>query len=66
LEIVGCDQPIRATATVLHSKSGPNPGDSFLVGLRAQLKARFGIGHSMIQVETDPHTARPLGPDQVV
>jgi len=44
----------------------PNPGDSFLVDLCKQLKERFGIDHSTIQVETDPHTACPLEPDQVV
>jgi cobalt-zinc-cadmium efflux system protein len=45
---------------------GGHPGDSFLVDLCARLKERFGIGHATFQVETDPHTACPLEPDQVV
>lgn len=45
---------------------GGHPGDSFLVDLYARLKERFGIGHATFQVETDPHTACPLEPDQVV
>jgi cobalt-zinc-cadmium efflux system protein len=45
---------------------GGHPGDSFLVDLCARLKERFGIGHATFQVETDPHMACPLEPDQVV
>ena len=45
---------------------GGHPGDLFLVDLCANLKERFGIGHATFQVETDPHTACPLEPDQVV
>ena len=45
---------------------GGHPGDSFLVDLCEQVKERFGIGHATFQVETDPHTACPLEPDQVV
>ncbi len=45
---------------------GGHPGDSFLVDLCEQVKERFGIGHATLQVETDPHTACPLEPDQVV
>ena len=45
---------------------GGHPGDSFLVDLCEQLRERFGIGHATLQVETDPHTACPLEPDQVI
>jgi cobalt-zinc-cadmium efflux system protein len=45
---------------------GGHPGDSFLVDLCEKLKERFGIGHATLQVETDPQTACPLEPDQVV
>jgi cobalt-zinc-cadmium efflux system protein len=43
-----------------------HPGDSFLVDLSGELKQRFAIGHATFQVETDPHTACPLEPGQVV
>jgi cobalt-zinc-cadmium efflux system protein len=43
-----------------------HPGDSFLVDLCEELNERFGIGHATFQVETDPHTAYPPEPDQVV
>jgi cobalt-zinc-cadmium efflux system protein len=45
---------------------GGHPGDPFLVDLSEKLNERFGIGHATFQVETDPHTACPLEPDQVV
>ena len=45
---------------------GGHPGDSFLVDLCEKLKERFGIGHATLQVETDPHTACALEPDNVV
>ena len=55
------------TALTVHLvMPGGHPGDSFLVDLCGQLKQRFGIGHATFQVETDPTTACPLEPDQVV
>jgi cobalt-zinc-cadmium efflux system protein len=55
------------TALTVHLvMPGGHPGDSFLVDLCGQLKQRFGIGHATFQVETDPQTACPLEPDQVV
>jgi len=55
------------TALTVHLvMPGGHPGDSFLVDLSGQLKQRFGIGHATFQVETDPHMACPLEPDQVV
>jgi hypothetical protein len=37
----------------------------FLVDLCEELKERFGIGFSTLQVETDPH-ACPLEPDELI
>ncbi len=55
------------TALTVHLvMPGGHPGDSFLVELCGELKRRFGIGHATFQVETDPHTACPLEPGQVV
>ncbi len=55
------------TALTVHLvMPGGHPGDSFLVDLCGQLKQRFGIGHATFQVETDPTTACPLEPNQVV
>ena len=55
------------TALTVHlAMPGGHPGDSFSVDLSEKLKGRFGIGHATFQVETDPHTACPLEPDQVV
>jgi cobalt-zinc-cadmium efflux system protein len=49
---------VTETALTVHLvMPGGHPGDSFLVDLSGELKQRFGIGHSTIQVETDPHTA---------
>jgi cobalt-zinc-cadmium efflux system protein len=55
------------TALTVHLvMPGGHPGDSFLVDLCGKLKRLFGIGHATFQVETDPHTACPLEPGQVV
>jgi cobalt-zinc-cadmium efflux system protein len=43
-----------------------HPGDPFLMELAAELKARYGIGHVTLQVETDPSTPCALAPDTVV
>ena len=40
--------------------------DAFLMATGEALQARFGIGHATIQVETDPATACPLAPEDVV
>lgn len=41
-------------------------GDPFLLGLSRALRQRFGIGHTTIQVETDPESQCHLAPDHVV
>jgi cobalt-zinc-cadmium efflux system protein len=43
-----------------------HPGDAFLHALAANLAKRFRIGHSTVQVETDPESACALAPDEVV
>ena len=45
---------------------GGHPGDSFLVDLCEKLNERFRIGHSTLQVETDPNTVCSLESDRVV
>jgi cobalt-zinc-cadmium efflux system protein len=45
---------------------GGHPGDVFLHALAADLEARFRIGHSTVQIETDPGLACALAPDEVV
>lgn len=41
-------------------------GDPFLLDLSRALRQRFGIGHTTIQVETDPESQCHLAPDHVV
>lgn len=42
------------------------PGDGFAASIAADLKAKFGINHVTLQVETDPDTPCALEPDSVV
>jgi cobalt-zinc-cadmium efflux system protein len=61
--------PMSTTETALTahlSMPGGHPGDGFLMGLAAELKARFAIGHVTLQVETDPNTVCALAPEYVV
>jgi cobalt-zinc-cadmium efflux system protein len=61
--------PMSTTETALTahlSMPGGHPGDGFLMGLAAELKARFGICHVTLQVETDPNTVCALAPEHVV
>jgi cobalt-zinc-cadmium efflux system protein len=43
-----------------------HPGDPFLLETAHELEHRFAIGHTTIQIETDPKTACKLLPDEVV
>jgi cobalt-zinc-cadmium efflux system protein len=43
-----------------------HPGDAFLHALAQQLSEKFGINHPTMQIETDPHVACALAPDEVV
>ena len=42
------------------------PGDAYVADTADALRHRFGIGHSTIQIETDPTRACHLEPDMVV
>jgi cobalt-zinc-cadmium efflux system protein len=43
-----------------------HPGDAFLHGVAERLAHEFGIDHSTLQIEIDPHLACVLAPDEVV
>lgn len=43
-----------------------HPGDAFLRQVAEGLEHRFRIDHATLQVETDPHNACELAPDEVV
>ena len=43
-----------------------HPGDAFLHDLARDLAKRFKIVHATVQIETDPHMACALAPDEVV
>jgi cobalt-zinc-cadmium efflux system protein len=45
---------------------GERPDDGFLRELGHDLKHRFGIGHSTVQIETDAEVTCPLAPAHVV
>ena len=61
--------PISTTETALTCHlvmPGGHPGDPFLHDLSAELAMHFRIGHSTVQIETDPDLACALAPDDVV
>lgn len=43
-----------------------HPGDSFFMHIAEELRARHGIGHVTLQVETDPETVCALESDSIV
>jgi len=43
-----------------------HPGDAFLHELAAEIANRYKIGHSTLQIETDPDGVCALAPDEVV
>jgi cobalt-zinc-cadmium efflux system protein len=45
---------------------GGHPGDEFLLSAATELRQRFGIGHSTLQIEISEETACHLAPDHVV
>jgi cobalt-zinc-cadmium efflux system protein len=45
---------------------GGHPGDEFLAVAASELKQRFGIGHTTLQIEISEDTACHLAPDHVV
>jgi cobalt-zinc-cadmium efflux system protein len=45
---------------------GGHPGDEFLLTAATQLRQRFGIGHTTLQIEISEETACHLAPDHIV
>jgi cobalt-zinc-cadmium efflux system protein len=45
---------------------GGHPGDEFLARTAAELRQRYGIGHSTLQIELSEETACCLAPDHIV
>jgi cobalt-zinc-cadmium efflux system protein len=45
---------------------GGHPGDEFLAVAASELRQRFGIGHTTLQIEISEETACHLAPDHVV
>lgn len=61
--------PISTTETALTCHlvmPDGHPGDAFLMEIARELKDRFSIGHSTVQIETSEETACILAPDEVV
>jgi cobalt-zinc-cadmium efflux system protein len=61
--------PMSTTDTALTAHlvvPGGHPGDEFLMRAASELRRRFGIGHTTLQIETDADTACRLAPDHVV
>ena len=55
------------TALTVHLvMPGGHPGDAYIARLCDELKARFRISHSTVQIEIDPRVPCALAPDQVV
>jgi cobalt-zinc-cadmium efflux system protein len=44
---------------------GGHPGDEFLLTAATELRQRFGIGHTTLQIEISEETACHLAPDHV-
>ncbi|MGO9418999.1 cation diffusion facilitator family transporter [Roseiarcus sp.] len=61
--------PISTTETALTCHlimPDGHPGDPFLHALAAEFASGFRIGHSTVQIETDPALACALAPDEVI
>ncbi len=61
--------PMSTTETALTAHlvfPGGPPGDEFLMLAASDLRRRFGIGHTTLQIETSEETACGLAPDHVV
>lgn len=61
--------PMSTTETALTAHlvlPGGHPGDEFLMQATSELKRRFGIGHTTLQIEVSAETACQLAPDHVV
>jgi cobalt-zinc-cadmium efflux system protein len=61
--------PMSTTDTALTAHlvlPGGHPGDEFLMQATTELRHRFGIGHTTLQIEVSAETACQLAPDHVV
>ena len=61
--------PMSTTETALTAHlvlPGGHPGDEFLMQATTELRHRFGIGHTTLQIEVSAQTACQLAPDHVV
>jgi cobalt-zinc-cadmium efflux system protein len=61
--------PMSTTANALTAHlvfPGGHPGDEFLMRCSTELRRRFGIGHTTLQIEISEATACHLAPDHVV
>ena len=61
--------PLSTTETALTAHlvaSSGHPGDTFLIETGRALDHRFGIGHSTLQIETDPTVVCPLACERTV
>jgi cobalt-zinc-cadmium efflux system protein len=61
--------PISTTETALTCHlvvPAGHPGDAFLHAIAADMAARFKIGHSTLQIETNPEASCALAPEGVV
>jgi cobalt-zinc-cadmium efflux system protein len=61
--------PMSTTETALTAHlvlPGGHPGDEFLMQATTELRHRFGIGHTTLQIEVSAETACQLAPDHVV
>src|SRR6516225_9008167 len=56
----------QAVRSYLCSFPGGHPGDEFLAVAASELRQRFGIGHTTLQIEISEETACHLAPDHVV
>src|SRR5262249_36559518 len=61
--------PLSTTENALTAQlvfPGGHPGDEFLAVAASELRQRFGIGHTTLQIEISEETACHLAPDHVV
>ena len=43
-----------------------HPGDDFLMTICAELRHKYGIGHTTLQIETDENTVCALAPETTI
>jgi hypothetical protein len=60
------DEHYRDCTDVHLKMPGGHPGDALLMQAAGDLKRRFSIGHTTIQVEVSRETVCSLAPDEIV